>query len=201
VVSRVAQKPQLRAAKAATAKPKPKQKSRTAGAELPDKAELDALEMSLKSAAPPSDAAGAKPPAADAEQAVKPMPAEGARTLTMVANAAVPTAVGIIVPAGQPGPDGATAASTTMNLHGLAAQSPYAITGLNAAGQRIVLANIMTDASGAVVADLSAALGHIAPQGAGADATALLRQLVVQDAAGNAILTVSSTQDAAAPPQ
>lgn len=200
VVSRATQKPQPKPAKPAAAKPKTKQKSKLKATEKPDQAELDALEMTLKSSTPPSNAAGAKPPAvSEAEKNEKPMTADGPRTLAMVASAAVPTAGGSIVPAGQPGPDGVPTASTTMNLHGLAAQSAYAITGLNAAGQRIVLANFMTDASGAAAADLAAALSHAGPQ-AGADATALLRHLVVQDSAGNPILTVSSTSEAPTEP-
>jgi len=200
LVARTAPKPPLplRTVKTPAAKPKPKQKPRPPGTELPDKAELDALEMSLKPAAPPPDAAGAKPPAADAEPSTKPMPAEGVRTLTMVASSAVPAAGGLIIPAGQPGPDGTPAASTTMNLHGLAVQSPYVITGLNAAGQRIVLANIMTDATGGAVADLAAALRHV-PATAGVDPAAVLQHLVVQDLAGNTILTVSSTAEPPAP--
>ncbi|MBI5395319.1 MAG: hypothetical protein HZA91_08500 [Verrucomicrobia bacterium] len=195
VVARAAQKPSP-----ATAKPRPKQKSKLKGAEKPGEFDPDALEMALKSSTPPSDAAGAKPPAAsEAGQAGKPMPATGGtRTLALAAGDVIPTASGNIAVAAQQAADGSPSVSVAMNLHGLAAETPYTIVGLDASGQRVVLANVITDANGAATAPLATgALPGVSLSDAmtGTGSPGWLRGLVVLDTAGNTILTVSPTPE------
>ncbi len=208
-VARAGEKLRAAAARAGVSKPKAKPKQKPRKTAKGDEFDPDAPGKSLKPQPSPDDAAVVKTPTAaggapaPAQAAMTQPPSSEPRSFAFAPTDAIPTAGGNVAVTAQQAADGSPGISVAMNLHGLAAEAAYTIVGADASDQRVVLADVITDANGSATTPL--ATGTL-PGASWSDAMAgtgspgWLRQLTVLDAAGNTVLTVSQSPKTPAQP-